>query len=180
MLLEAIGPTWPVPEEQSMRDRKRLYDSSVLKWTVFLFLLAMVMAWAVRGVLDRAWRMQTASTSASVFARMTPGTQAKAIIRLDQVAGEKLKGTLLERESDTAYRVPIGSGPAVAAVLTPETSVVMGRSQDIAAGAIDSTRGHARQRSCPPREADRNPHRLRLPARKCAVTGPWAVICKLR
>jgi len=119
-----------------MRDRKRLYDSSVLKWTVFLFLLAVVMVWAVRGVLDRAWRMQTASTSASVFARMTPGTQAKAVIRLDQVAGEKLKGTLLERESDTGYRAPIGNGSEVAAILTSETSVVMGRPQDIVKGAI--------------------------------------------
>jgi hypothetical protein len=119
-----------------MRDRKRLYDSSVLKWTVFLFLLAMVMVWGVRGVLDRAWRMQTASTSASVFARMTPGNQAKAVVRLDQVAGEKLKGILLERESDTVYRVAVGNGSAVAAILTPETSVVMGTPQDIAAGAI--------------------------------------------
>jgi hypothetical protein len=67
---------------------------------------------------------------------MTPGTQAKAVIRLDQVAGERLKGTLLERESDTAYRVPIGSGSAVTVFLAPETSVVMGRPQDVAAGAI--------------------------------------------
>jgi hypothetical protein len=52
------------------------------------------------------------------------------------VAGEKLKGTLLERQNDTAYRVPIANGPTLAAILTPETSVVMGGSQDIAAGAI--------------------------------------------
>jgi hypothetical protein len=119
-----------------MHNRKPLFNSLVLNWAVFLCLLAAVMAWAVRGVLERAGRMQTASTSAVVFAGKGPGAPAKAVIRLDQVAGENLKGTLLERESDTAYRVPSGSGSPVAAILTSETSVVMGRPQDIAAGAI--------------------------------------------
>jgi hypothetical protein len=117
-----------------MHDRKPLFDSSGLNWAVFLCVLAAVMVWAVRGVLDRAGRMQTASTSV-VFAGNAPGTPAKAVIRLDQVAGENLKGTLLERASDTSYRIPIGGSP-VAAILTSETSVVMGRPQDIAAGAI--------------------------------------------
>jgi hypothetical protein len=80
--------------------------------------------------------MQTASTSAAMFARTAPGSPAKAVIRLDQVAGDYLKGTLLEQQSDTAYRVPIGIGPAVVAILTPETSIVMGRPQDIAAGSV--------------------------------------------
>jgi hypothetical protein len=118
-----------------MHDRKPLFDSSGLNWAVFLFVLAAVMVWAVRGILDRAGRMQTATTSAVVFAGKAPGTPAKAVIRLDQVAGENLKGTLLERESDTSYRIPIGGSP-VAAILTSETSVVMGKPQDIAAGAI--------------------------------------------
>jgi len=119
-----------------MHDRKPLFDSLVLNWAAFLCLLAAVMVWAVRGVLERAGRMQTANTSASVFAGQAPGTPAKAVVRLDQVAGENLKGTLLERESDTVYRVQLGSGSPVAAILTSETSVVMGRPQDIGPGAI--------------------------------------------
>jgi len=119
-----------------MRDRERRYDRSVLKWSISLLFLAVVVVWGVGGVLERAWRMQTANTSAFAFATMTPGTQTKAVVQLDQVAGEKLKGILLERESDTLYRVAIGNGSTVAAILTAETSVVMGRPQDIAAGAI--------------------------------------------
>ncbi len=119
-----------------MRRRKPPFDSPVSKWTIFLLVLTIVMVWAVRGVLQRARRMQTASTSAAMFARTAPGSPAKAVIRLDQVVGDYLKGTLLEQESDTAYRVPIGIGPTVAAILTPETSFVMGRPQDIAAGSV--------------------------------------------
>jgi hypothetical protein len=119
-----------------MQDRKAPFDSAVSKWTIFLLVLAFVTVWVVRGVLERAGRMQTANTSASVFARTAPGSPANAVIRLDQVVGAYLKGTLLERESDTAYRLPIGSGSPVVAILTPETSVVMGLPQDIAAGAI--------------------------------------------
>jgi hypothetical protein len=119
-----------------MQDRKALFDSAVSKWTIFLLVLAFVTVWAVRGVLERAGRMQTANTSASILAGAAPGAPTKAVIRLDQVIGAYLKGTLLERESDTAYRLPIGSGSPVIAILTPETSVVMGRPQDIAAGAI--------------------------------------------
>jgi hypothetical protein len=119
-----------------MQDRKPPFDSAILKWSIFLLVLAFVTVWAVRCVLERAGRMQTANTSASIFARTAPGSSAKAVIRLDQVVGDRLNGTLLERDSDTAYRVPIRSGTPVVAILTPETSVVMGRPQDIAAGAI--------------------------------------------
>jgi hypothetical protein len=119
-----------------MQDRKPPFDSPIVKWTIFLLVLIIAMVWEVRGVLERAERMQTANTSASMFARTAPGSPAKAVIRLDQVVGTHLNGTLLERESDTAYRVPIEMGPPVAAVLTPETSVVMGRPQDIAPGAV--------------------------------------------
>jgi hypothetical protein len=119
-----------------MRDRRSPHDLPILKWAVFLIVLTTVMVWAVGGVLGRAGRMQTANTPASMFARTVPGSRAKVVIRLDQVAGVKLKGTLLERESDTAYRVPIESSSAVNAILTPETSVVMGRPQDIMTGAV--------------------------------------------
>jgi hypothetical protein len=119
-----------------MRHRKPPFDSPVLNWTTFLLVLTMVMLWAVSGVLQRARRMQTASTSAAMFAGRAPGRPAKAVIRLDQVVGDHLKGTLLEQESDTAYRVPIGIAPTVAAILTPETAVVMGRPQDIAVGSV--------------------------------------------
>lgn len=87
------------------------------------------------GDLVRAERMKAADTPASVFATTAPGAHAKAVVRLDQVVRKNLKDTILERESDTVYRSPVGKSPTVAA-LTPETSVVMGEPEGIVAGAI--------------------------------------------
>jgi hypothetical protein len=119
-----------------VEQRKTSSYPSVLRWAVFLFLLAIVMVWAVRGVLERAGRMKAANTSVSASTAMKPGNPARVVARLDQVVGENLKGTLLEPESETVYRIPIGKGFEVAAILTAETSVVMGTPRDIAKGAI--------------------------------------------
>jgi hypothetical protein len=107
-----------------------------LKWIIFLTVLAAVAVWAIRGVLMRAQQMSTADTSASTFASLSPGSSAKAVVRLDSVKGKELKGTLLEKQSDTVYLLPPERTPAVFADLTPDTSVVMGKPQDIAVGAV--------------------------------------------
>jgi uncharacterized protein (DUF849 family) len=119
-----------------MQDRKPFVNTTIFKWAIFVVLLAALTAWAIRSVLMRDQRMKAADTSASMFDSAAPGSSINAVVRLDQVAGEELRGTLLERQSDTVFRKPSESGPTVHAVLTPETSVVMGKPQDIAAGAI--------------------------------------------
>jgi hypothetical protein len=111
-------------------------NKTSLKWIIFLAVLACVAAWAIRGVLVRAQQMSTADTSASTFASSPPGSSAKAVVRLDSVKGKELKGTLLEKESDTVYLLSSERPPIVIAVLTPDTSVVMGKPQDIVLGAV--------------------------------------------
>ena len=111
-------------------------NQTSLKWVIFLAALAAVAVWAVRGVWVRAQQMSTADTTASAFASIAPGSSAKAVVRLDSVKGNELKGTLLERQSDTVYHLPSATTRPVIAVLTPDTSVVMGRPQDIAVGAV--------------------------------------------
>jgi hypothetical protein len=106
------------------------------KWIIFLALLAAVGVWAVRGILLRARQMSTAGTTASTFASISPGSSAKAVVRLESVSGKELKGTLLEKQHDTVYLLPSESTPSVIAVLTPDTSVVMGKPKDIAVGAV--------------------------------------------
>jgi hypothetical protein len=110
-------------------------NEPALKWILFLAMLAAVTVWAIRGVLVRARQMSTADTAASTFASVSPGSSAKAVVRLDSVMGKELKGTLLEKQSDSAYLLPAES-LTVSAVLTPDTSVVMGKPQDIAVGAV--------------------------------------------
>ena len=112
------------------------HTRAALKWLLFVAVIASVTAWALRGVLVRTARMQTADTSASMFAATPPGSKTKAVVRLDRVDGKELKGTLLERQSDTVYLVPSRGSPTITALLTPETSVVMGTPQDIAVRGI--------------------------------------------
>jgi Kef-type K+ transport system membrane component KefB len=113
----------------------RINETS-LKWIIFLALLAAVGVWAVRGVLVRARQMSTAGTTASTFATISPGSSAKAVVRLESVSGKELKGTLLEKQRDTVYLLPSESTPSVIAGLTPDTSVLMGKPKDIAVGAV--------------------------------------------
>jgi hypothetical protein len=105
-----------------MQDRRLRIDAPTLKWMIFLVVLACLAAWAIRGVLVRARRMSTADTSGLLFESIAPGSSAKAVVRLDSVKGEELKGTLLEKQSDTVYRVPFKRTAAVIAVLTPDAS----------------------------------------------------------
>jgi hypothetical protein len=114
----------------------RVHTRAALMWLLFVAVIASVTAWAVRGVLVRAARMKTVDTSASTFVATPPGSKTKAAVRLDRVDGKELKGTLLEKQSDTVYLVPSGESSTITALLTPETSVVMGNPQDIAVGGI--------------------------------------------
>jgi hypothetical protein len=57
------------------------------------------------------------------------------VVRLESVKGNELKGTLLERQSDTVYLLPSERTPVIA-VLTSDTSVVMGKPQEIAVGVV--------------------------------------------
>ena len=124
------------PGEHRMQNRRSVSDSPTVKWSSFLLLLAVVTIWIGRSVLLRADRMKAADTQASAFIAMTAGTQTSAVVLLDRVAGKDLKGRLLKRETDTLYRQPSTNAPAITAVLTPETSVVMGKAEDIVPGAI--------------------------------------------
>jgi hypothetical protein len=118
-------------------DSQRLrINKTSLKWFIFLAVLASVAAWAIRGVLVRAQQMSTAETTASAYTSISPGSSAKAVVRLESVKGSELKGALLEKQSDTVYLLPSEKKLTVVAVLTTDTSVVMGKPQDIAVGAV--------------------------------------------
>jgi len=116
--------------------RQPRVNTVILRWTIFVALLATMTAWAIRGVLVRAQQMKAVDTSASALASIAPGSPTKAVVRLDHVAGSELKGTLLQRQSDTVYLLPSDNTSTVNAILTPETSVVMGKPEEIVEGAI--------------------------------------------
>ncbi len=119
-----------------MPNRKPRINTVSLRWSIFIVLLTAVSAWAIRGVLVRAQHMKAADTSASALASIAPGSPAKAVVRLDHIDGGELSGTLFERQSDTIYLLPSEKPSTVTALLTPETSVVMGKPREIVVGAI--------------------------------------------
>lgn len=119
-----------------MKDSKPAGISPTLRWIFFLVLLAVAMGWAAESVLARSARMKTADTSARTFSTTKAGIKIKAVARIDVVTGSNLKAGLLERVGDSVYRRPRAGGSTITAVLTPETSVVMGNAQDILPGAI--------------------------------------------
>ena len=125
----------------------------VLRWTLFLLLLDVSADWAFRAVQAHAQQMKPAETPASAWAAMALGTETKAVVCVDQVSGTKVQATILERQSDTVYRKSSAISSGVAAILSPEASVAMGRAEDIVPGAILQLAGmlddrhvlHARQ-----------------------------------
>ena len=95
----------------------RPHTRAALMWLLFVAVIVTVTAWAVRGVLVRAARMNTVDTSASIFAATPLGSKTKAVVRLDRVDGKKLSGTLLEKQSETVYLVPSGKSSTITAFL---------------------------------------------------------------
>lgn len=119
-----------------MPRRERFIVPSPLRWICFLVVLALASTWAVRDVLARAAQMRAADTPASSLYTMPAGSHTKLVVSLERVSGAKLEGTPLERLADTVYRRPVTKAPSIVAELTPETSVVMGKPQQIVAGAV--------------------------------------------
>ncbi len=120
-----------------MQDRNPSTFRRTLQWITFLLLLTAAIGLASRSVLVRVMRMKAAGSSVSAFLKMPPGTFTKVVVRVDTVASEHLTCTLLQRETDSIYRLsPAVSGAEVAAILTADTSIVMGKAQDVVAGAV--------------------------------------------
>jgi hypothetical protein len=119
-----------------MKNPKPFGISLALRWVLFLLLLAVAMGWAAKSLLARSSRMKMADISAQAFSTLAPGDKMMAVARIDTVTEQNLKATLLERVNDSVYRKSRARGSSITAVLTPETSVAMGKSEDIVPGAI--------------------------------------------
>jgi len=119
-----------------MQNRQRFLVPSSISWVCFLLVLILASIGATRGVLLRAARMKAADTPASSIYTMPAGTHTTFVVSLDRVSGATLQGSPLERVADTNYRRPATNVPSIVAELTPETSVVMGKPQQIVRGSV--------------------------------------------
>jgi hypothetical protein len=119
-----------------MRNQKSVSASPFFRWAVFLVLLGAVSTWSIRSTLVHAKRMNPADTSVAAFSKLQPGARASAVVQLEQVSGEHITATLLQRESDTVYRRTVSDSNLISVVMTPKTTVVMGKREDLVPGAI--------------------------------------------
>ncbi|HEY0797373.1 MAG TPA: hypothetical protein VGD64_16490 [Acidisarcina sp.] len=124
-----------------MQTEKSRWNDPSLRWTCFLIVLMAGTAWATRGVLARAAAMKTSAATADSYYKLQPGTTAKVVLRLDEVARDTLTGTPLQRETDTLYRLAAQKPRQIVVDLAAETSVVMGKPPDIVPGAVVQVSG---------------------------------------
>jgi hypothetical protein len=103
---------------------------------VWVFMLAglavLSLAFVWRGA-GRMMRMQTQAASIAEFAQLKPQDNAKIVVEVTETSEGRIHGKLLEKQDETHYA---RTGNAAEVSWGKETALVMGKVEDIHAGAI--------------------------------------------
>jgi hypothetical protein len=92
--------------------------------------LSLIFVWRGAG---RMMRMQARAANAAEFAQLKPADDTKIVIEVGEVSEGRIQGKLLEKQDETHYS---RTKNAAAASWGKETALVMGKADDIRAGAI--------------------------------------------
>ena len=95
-----------------------------------LAVLSLVFVWSGAG---RMMRMQAHAASHSEFLQLKPQDNAKIVLEVAEMSEGRIRGTLLEKQDETHYA---RTGNAAEVAWGKDTAVVMGKAEDIRAGAI--------------------------------------------
>lgn len=95
-----------------------------------LAVLSLVFVWSGAG---RMMRMQTQAASIAEFAQLKPQDGAKIVVEVTETSEGRVHGKLLEKQDETHYA---RTGNAAEVLWGKETALVMGKVEDIRAGAI--------------------------------------------
>jgi hypothetical protein len=92
--------------------------------------LSLIFVWRGAG---RMMRMQTRAASSAEFGQVKPADETKIVIEVSEASEGRIRGKLLEKQDETHY-----SRTANAADVSwgKDTALVMGKAEDIRAGAI--------------------------------------------
>ena len=93
-------------------------------------LLSLGYVWSGAG---KMMRMRTPSGGNAEFGRLNPHDEAKIVIEVSQTRERRILGNLLEKQNETHYRRT--SNP-VEVTWSSDTKLMMGRAEDIRAGAV--------------------------------------------
>jgi hypothetical protein len=95
-----------------------------------LAVLSLVFVWRGAG---RMMRMQTQAASIAEFAQLKPQDNTKIVVEVTETSEGRIHGKLLEKQDETHYA---RTGNAAEVSWGKETALVMGKVEDIHAGAI--------------------------------------------
>ncbi len=102
-------------------------------WMVLLVALALLSFLAMRRSMGKAMNMKSETTAGGSLSRLKPGDEAKVVLEVTAVSAASVKGTVLEKQSETVYR---RTGNTVKIAFDTATPVVMGKASDIHEGAV--------------------------------------------
>lgn len=92
--------------------------------------LSLAFVWSGAG---RMMRMQTRAASHSEFLQLKPQDSAKIVVEVSEATEGRIHGKLLEKQDETHYT---RTANAAEVVWGKDTALVMGKVEDIRAGAI--------------------------------------------
>jgi hypothetical protein len=95
-----------------------------------LAVLSLAFVWRGAG---RMMRMQTQAASIAEFAQLKPQDNTKIVVEVTETSEGRIRGKLLEKQDETHYA---RTGNAAEVSWGKETALVMGKVEDIRAGAI--------------------------------------------
>jgi len=104
-----------------------------------LMVISLAVVWRVAGM---AMRMKTEASPSSQVATLRPGEQAKVVIEIGTTDSHAFFGTLLEKQTETAYR---RTSTLLRARYDENTKIVMGKASDVHSSAIVHVTGTVKE-----------------------------------
>ena len=92
--------------------------------------LSLIFVWSGAG---RMMRMQTQAAGHSEFLQLKPQDSAKIVVEVTEATEGRIRGKLLEKQDETHYT---RTATAAEVAWGKDTALVMGKAEDIRAGAI--------------------------------------------
>ena len=102
-------------------------------WILMLAALAALSLVYVWGGAGKMLRMQTQAANNAEFAQLKPEDDAKIVLEVAETTAGRIRGKLLERQDETHYA---RTGKPAEVAWGKDTAFVMGKAEDVRAGAI--------------------------------------------
>jgi hypothetical protein len=131
-----------ITEEIAMRANVISVNSSRQVWIFIVAGLATVCAVLVWQSAGRMGSMRTQAANRAEFAQLKPQDGAKIVVEVAAASAGRFHGKLLEKRDETHYT---RTGTHAEVAWSKDTALIMGKAEDIHAGAIVHVTGNVAQ-----------------------------------